>query len=95
MGPGGCLREIWGEGLNIFFGAEIPTKVACDKDRHGNLDQSASHEERHLLYKLCFSPPIFGPALSSTHPEEKVHLEAHVLQQEFLGQGDQIETLTK
>ena len=27
-GPGGCLREIWGGGggLNIFFGAEIPSK---------------------------------------------------------------------
>ena len=27
-GPGGCLRAIWGGGLNIFFfGAEIPQRV--------------------------------------------------------------------
>ena len=27
-GPGGCLRGIWVGGLNIFFGAEIPTKLS-------------------------------------------------------------------
>ena len=25
-GPGGCLWQIWGGGLNIFFGAEMSAK---------------------------------------------------------------------
>ena len=31
-GPGGCRRGMWGGGggLNIFFGAEIPTKCAIN-----------------------------------------------------------------
>ena len=37
-GPGGCLRGIWGGGLNIFFGLEIPTKGEDEVDMLGSGD---------------------------------------------------------